>query len=159
VSESPNSYWLEDFEALPTVTTMHRTITEPDLVSFITLGGFFEDVFMSREVAEQSLFKGRVVPGLFVVVIAEGLYILAGATSHAVALLGLSDLEFDAPTLCGDTVWAEVETEKVRRTSRGDRGVVHAYHTVRKSDGTVVARYRTKRFVLSRCPEPVAAGQ
>ena len=156
MSESPNSYWLEDFETLPTVTTMHRTITEPDLMSFITLGGFFEDVFMSTEVAERSLFKGRVVPGLFVVVIAEGLYILAGATSHAVALLGLSDLEFVSPTLCGDTVWAEVRTEEARRTSRGDRGVVSAHHTIRKSDGTEVARYRTKRFVLSRTPERVS---
>jgi acyl dehydratase len=145
-------WYLEDFEVGQTLTTMGRTITETDIVDFVALGGIFEELFINAEYAKtKSLFNGRVVPGLLVLVVAEGLFVLSGRTHHARAYLGLDALRLLAPVLCGDTVSMRATVEAVRPSnSRPDTGVLTLSHLVVNQDGVETVSYMTNRLIERR---------
>ena len=53
--------------------TGRRTITESDLVGFITATGFFEPLFLDAEFAPaRGIYAGRLVPGALTFTYAEG---------------------------------------------------------------------------------------
>ena len=131
---------------------MGRTVTETDLVNFVTLGGIFEETFINAEYARSgSLFGGRVVPGLLILVIAEGLYVQTGHTRQGKAYLGLDELRITAPVLCSDTIHAEVSVESARRSkSRPDHGILAMRHQVINQKGIEVMSYQTTRMLACR---------
>ena len=145
-------WYLEDFEVGQTLTTMGRTVTEADLVNFVNFGGIFEELFINAEFARKdSLFKGRVVPGLLILVFAEGLYVQSGLTHHARAYLGLDQLRFVAPVVCGDTIYLRVTVTSVRPSiSRPDTGVLSLVHSVVNQEHVEVVSYVTNRLILRR---------
>lgn len=145
-------WYLEDFEVGQASRTMGRTITETDLVNFVTFGGIFEELFLNAEFAKKnSLFNGRVVPGLLILVVAEGLYIQTGRTHRARAFLGLDDLRFRAPVVCGDTIKMLATVIEARPSkSRPDTGVLTLSHRVVNQDDEEVVSYTTNRLVERR---------
>ncbi len=148
-------WWFDDFEVGHVTTTMGRTITEGDIVNFVTFGGIFEELFINEHFArERSLFKGRAAPGLLALILAEGLYTLTGRTHHGRALLGLDELRLTAPVVAGDTIHAEVTVLEARPSgSRPGFGVLTLNHSVLNHEGVEVMRYRTVRLLESR-PAP-----
>src|ERR1700722_1711857 len=138
-------WFLEDFVVGQTLTTMGRTITETDIVNFVTLGGIFEELFINVEFAKKnSLFNGRVVPGLLVLVIAEGLYVQTGRTHKARAYLGLDELRFLSPVVCGDTITMRATVEATRPSnSRPTTGVLTLVHHIVNQNGVDVVSYTT----------------
>ena len=149
----PDAGWyFDDFEAGQVHTTMGRTVTEADLVNFVTFGGIFEEIFINAEyAAKQSLFQGRVVPGMLILVVAEGLYVQTGHTHHGRAFLGLDELRITAPVVCGDTITVQVRVESTRVSrSRPDHGIVVLAHTVANQHGAEVMAYRTTRLLEAR---------
>jgi acyl dehydratase len=145
-------WYFEDFEVGQVTTTMGRTVTESDIVTFVTFGGIFEELFINAHYArEKGLFKGRTSPGLLALVIGEGLYTLTGRTHHGRALLGLDELRFTAPVLAGDTIHEEVTVVETRASrSRVGHGVLTLAHRIVKQDGVEVMRYRTSRLIECR---------
>ncbi len=145
-------WYFEDFEVGEVTTTMGRTVTEADIVTFVTFGGIFEELFINAHFArEKSLFKGRASPGLLALVVGEGLYTLTGHTRHGRALLGLDQLRLTAPVIAGDTIHEEVTVAEARPSkSRPSHGVVTLAHSVVNHDGVEVMRYRTTRLLESR---------
>jgi acyl dehydratase len=135
-----HDWYFDDFEVGQVHTTMGRTVTEADLVNFVTFGGIFEEIFINAEYAKtKTLFNGRVVPGLLILVVAEGLYVQTGHTHQGRAYLGLDDLRLKAPVLCGDTIHAAMR------------------HRVVNQKGVEVMSYKTTRMLASRpSDEPVA---
>lgn len=148
-------WWFDDFEVGHVTTTMGRTVTEGDIVNFVTFGGIFEELFINERFArERSLFKGRAAPGLLALILAEGLYTLTGRTHHGRALLGLDELRLTAPVVAGDTIHAEVTVLEARPSgSRPGFGVLTLNHSVLNHEGVEVMRYRTVRLLESR-PAP-----
>lgn len=148
-------WWFDDFEVGHVTTTMGRTVTEGDIVNFVTFGGIFEELFINEHFArERSLFKGRAAPGLLALVLAEGLYTLTGRTHHGRALLGLDELRLTAPVVAGDTIHAEVTVLEARPSgSRPGFGVLTLNHSVLNHEGVEVMHYRTVRLLESR-PAP-----
>ena len=148
-------WWFDDFEVGHVTTTMGRTVTEGDIVNFVTFGGIFEELFINQHFArERSLFKGRAAPGLLALILAEGLYTLTGRTHHGRALLGLDELRLTAPVVAGDTIHAEVTVLEARPSgSRPGFGVLTLNHSVLNHEGVEVMRYRTVRLLESR-PAP-----
>jgi acyl dehydratase len=148
-------WWFDDFEVGHVTTTMGRTVTEGDIVNFVTFGGIFEELFINEHFArERSLFKGRAAPGLLALILAEGLYTLTGRTHHGRALLGLDELRLTAPVVAGDTIHAEVTVLEARPSgSRPGFGVLTLNHSVLNHEGVEVMRYRTVRLLESR-PAP-----
>jgi acyl dehydratase len=53
--------------------TAARTITETDLITFITWGGFSEPLFLDASHAAAGGYTGRLVPGALVYCLGEGL--------------------------------------------------------------------------------------
>ncbi len=149
---SEREWWFDDFEIGQVSRTMGRTVTEADIVGFVTFAGIFEELFINEEFArEKSLFKGRAAPGLLALVLAEGLYTLTGHTHHGRALLGLDGVRWSAPVVAGDTIHAEVTVLEARPSqSRPGFGVLTLEHRVLNQDQVEVMRYRTVRLLERR---------
>jgi acyl dehydratase len=155
-----HDWYFEDFEPGQVHRTMGRTVTEADLVNFVTFGGIFEELFINAEYAKNnSLFKGRAVPGMLILVVAEGLYIQTGHTHQGRAFLGLDELRITAPVVCGDTIRAEVTVESARPSeSRPGHGVVTLRHRVVNQAGAEVMSYKTVRLLEGRTADHGAPG-
>jgi acyl dehydratase len=123
-----------------------RTITETDLVSFVTLAGVNEPLFFDERFGTANGYAGRLVPGMMTFSYAEGLVIQTGSI-HGTGLAFLHmDLDIKAPVLVGDTITVVVEVTESRAASTGNRGLVTSVNTVYKQDGTVVMVYTPVRL-------------
>jgi acyl dehydratase len=128
--------------------TASRTITEPDLVNFITMFGFNEPLFWDARHAATAGFKGRLVPGALTYSMAEGLVI----QSHILHGTGLAfmgmQLDVKRPVYVGDTIHAVVEVTESRAASSGpDRGVVTTRISVRNQDDEEVLVFVPVRLI------------
>lgn len=148
----PRTAWyIERFGQGDTFTTPGRTVTETDLVNYLGMSGFFEEVFMNARMAEaSSVFRRRVVPAVLVLAIAEGLLVMTGRLERGVAFLGLSDLAMKAPVAVGDTIRVRLEVRSTRLTSKPGRGILHLFHSVQADDGEVFMEYTSARMVEAR---------
>ncbi|HMM77734.1 MAG TPA: MaoC family dehydratase N-terminal domain-containing protein [Gammaproteobacteria bacterium] len=127
--------------------TQRRTVTEYDLLAFVTNSGFNEALFLDAETARELGFEGRLIPGAMSFALAEGLVISSGALSGVgLAFLGCN-LEIKAPVYVGDTIEVWVEVTAARMTSRGDRGVVTTRNEVRNQRGELVLVYTPSRMI------------
>jgi acyl dehydratase len=131
-----------------TFRTAARTITEADVVTFVTLAGLNEPLFMDESGSKAAGYTGRLVPGTLTFTYAEGLVMQSGVIhGTGMAFLG-STMDVKAPVFVGDTITVVVEVLESRPTSKGDRGIVTTRNTVVKGDGTVVLVYEPKRMIL-----------
>lgn len=128
--------------------SQRRTITEADLVAFVTLTGLMEGLFIDATAAtEQAGYAGRLVPGPLVFSFAEGLVVSTGIIGGTgVAYLG-SQIDVIGPTYVGDTIEVFVTVTACRPTSKGGRGVVTTRNDVVNQRGEVVVRYMPSRMV------------
>jgi acyl dehydratase len=130
--------------------TAGRTITESDLVAFVTLAGLVEPLFLDDSGSTSHGYSGRLVPGTLTFSYAEGLVMQTGVIHNTgIAFLG-STMDVKGPVFVGDTITVVVEVLESRATSKGDRGVVTTRNTVVKGDGTPVLVYEPKRMILGR---------
>jgi acyl dehydratase len=129
--------------------TRRRTITESDLVAFISATGMLEEIFI--DATHEGLLPGRPVPAALTLGLIEGMQLqsLLQGTGHA--LLELS-LVARAPVCVGNTVWASVEVTDARPTSSGNRGVIAFAVEVFDQDNRQVLSYTVKRLVSGRAP-------
>jgi acyl dehydratase len=138
----------EDFVVGQIVETMRRTVTEPDMLAFVQLSGLFEELWLDAGKASATgLYAGRLVPGYMTLTFAEGLLVLTGAMRNAVGMLGLTDVQWKGPVVCGDTIRCDVEVLEARVSSNPDRGVVVLEHRVLNQDDAVVLTYRSARLI------------
>lgn len=123
-----------------------RTITETDLISFVSLAGVNEPLFFDERFGQANGYAGRLVPGMMTFSYAEGLVIQTGSI-HGTGLAFLHmELDIKAPTFVGDTIAVVVEVTESRAASSGNRGLVTTRNTVFKQDGTVVMVYSPVRL-------------
>lgn len=150
--------YFEDFAVGGVLRTMRRTVAEADMLAFVQLTGLYEELWLDAEKpARVGLAPGRLVPGYLTLTFAEGLVVLGGWMRNAVGMLGVSDVEWSSPVMCGDTIQVEVEVVEARSTKKPERGVVVLRHRVLNQDGVVVLSYRSARLVRKRDAE-VAEG-
>ena len=111
--------------------TLGRTVSDYEILSFVTLTGFTEPLFMDLEyIQRESVFKTRVAPGVLTFALAEGLTLQTGIL-HGTGLALLSyDVRVLGPVLAGDTIRVEIEVLDKRETRKPDRGVVTFRHRV-----------------------------
>jgi acyl dehydratase len=130
--------------------TASRTITETDLVNFVTWGGFTEPLFWDAEHASGGGYTGRLVPGALVYCLGEGL-VLQTNVLHGTGLAFMSmDLSVKRPAYVGDTLHVIVEVTDCRKASAGERGVVTTRNTVRNQRGEDVLVYTPVRLIRGR---------
>jgi acyl dehydratase len=130
--------------------TAARTITETDLINFVTLAGFNEALFLDARYARSAGFTGRLVPGALTYSIAEGLIL----QSHALAGTGLAfvHMELDVlhPVYVGDTLETVVEITESRASKKPGRGVVTSRNGVVNQHGEEVLVYTAVRIIRGR---------
>ena len=132
-------------------TTMGRTITETDLVNFINLTWFTEEVFVNTHDRATHALPDRVVPGGMIYAFAEGL-VAPSMQFTGLAFLGMT-LDIKKPTVVGDTIHVDVRVVESRAASSGNRGVVRTTNTVVNQRGETVLVYEPLRLV-SGSPKP-----
>jgi acyl dehydratase len=124
-----------------------RTVTETDLVNFITLFGFNEPLFWDARHAASAGYTGRLVPGALTYCLAEGL-VIQSHVLHGTGLAFLSmQLDVKKPVFVADTLSAVVEVTESRAASSGDRGVVTTRVSVRNQDDEEVLVYTPVRLI------------
>ena len=128
--------------------THRRTVTEHDLMTFVTTFGFNEELFTTSTAAvEEAGFEGRLVPGALTFCLAEGLVIQTGCIAGTgMAFMG-TELKVRRPVYVGDTIEVTVEVVESRESSRPNRGVVKTRNLVRNQRGEVVLEYSPARMV------------
>lgn len=130
--------------------TYGRTITETDIVNFISCTGFLEVLFTDMEyVREHSAIKGRLAPGALVYALAEGLSMMGTIQGTGLAFLGMQ-LDVKGPTFAGDTIHVEIEVIEQRATSKGGRGLVRTRNTVINQKGDTVLVFTPLRLMAGR---------
>jgi acyl dehydratase len=140
--------YFEDFFPGKIYSTHRRTITETDLVNFMTLCGFYEPLFMDQGYVEaETAFARPIVPGALTLSYAEGLSILSGILHHTgMAFLGM-ELTVLKPVFVGDTIGVEIEVIEKRGTQKPDRGIVTFRHRVINQKDERVLEYQIKRMI------------
>ncbi len=138
----------EQHELGATYTTLGRTVSETDIVTFVNLCGFNEPLFMDMEyVARQSVFGRRAAPGALTFALSEGLIMQTGLIhGTGMAFLG-GEIRVVAPVLEGDTLTVEIEVADKRETKKPDRGIVTYRHRVLNQRGQVVLEARVQRMI------------
>ena len=130
--------------------TATRTVTEFDLMNFITLFGFNEPLFTDARHARSAGYAGRLVPGALTYCIAEGLTV----QSHVLHGTGIAfmhmELDVRRPVFVGDTLTVVVEITESRPSSRPGSGVVTSTNTVFNQHDEDVLVYTPVRLIRGR---------
>ena len=143
--------WWEDYAPDWTLKTGRRTVTEFDILSFVTLVGMNEALFMDAEyIANDTPFGRRIAPGALVFSYAEGLVIQTGHLhGSAIAFLG-AEMKMQGPVYLGDTIEVNVSLAERRETSKPDRGLVTTRNRVTNQSGDAVLEYLATRMLRRR---------
>lgn len=141
-------YW-EDLTMGYSFRTFGRTITESDMIGFISVTGFNEVLFTDAEyVKTGSVIKGRVVPAMLVYALSEGLVIpLIQGTGLA---FFNATIDVKAPVLVNDTIHVEGEVIEIRPTSKGANGLVRTLNKVINQRGELVLTCNPLRMMKGR---------
>ena len=131
--------------------TARRTVTETDLVNFITGVGMNEPLFVDATfVEEQTAYTGRLVPGALTYSIAEGLLMQTGVI-HGTGMAFLRmELEVKGPVYVGDTIEVVVEVTESRETSKPGRGLVTTRNRVLNQRGEEVLVFTPVRMIRGK---------
>lgn len=144
-------FYFEDLPIGRTYQTIGRTVTDTDIVNFISCTGILEVMFTDMEFQKAtSDIKGRVAPGWLVLMFGEGLLVQATMQHTGFALL---NVEFNIlkPVFSGDTIHVEVEVIESRRSkSRPERGLVRTSNKILNQNGEVVQTYAPLRMIKTR---------
>jgi 3-hydroxybutyryl-CoA dehydratase len=115
--------YLEDVSVGDEFTTVARTITEADIVSFAYLSGDFNPLHMDHEWARRGPFGRPIAHGMLSLAVSSGL----PSRLDQLALLAYLEetRKFKSPVFPGDTIrCVYTVTDVIPSTSKPDRGVV-----------------------------------
>jgi 3-hydroxybutyryl-CoA dehydratase len=139
-------YW-QDMHVGATFRTFARTITETDLITFVTLTGMVDSTFL--DATKVGPMGGRPVPGALTYSLIEGFIVQSLIRGTGIAMLSCAQ-EAVAPVHVGDTVRAAIEISGVRPTSQGNRAIVDASIAVLNQRAEPVLRYTSRRMIAGR---------
>ncbi|MGH8810743.1 MAG: MaoC family dehydratase [Advenella sp.] len=140
-------YW-QDLEVGQKFVTFKRTITETDIINFISCTGMLETIFIDKTFDAGAIF-GRPVPGALTYGIIEGILMQSMVQGTGLALLEVHK-KMLAPVIAGDTVHADVLVTGIKPTSKQNRAVVDTHIDIRNQHDVVVISYDVKRMLAGR---------
>ncbi|SHL94556.1 Acyl dehydratase [Paracoccus solventivorans] len=130
--------------------TFGRTITETDIVNFVSSAGMLESLFLDAEYrAAHAAIEGRPAPAALVLALAEGLTLNATAQGTGLAFLHM-EMNVERPVLQGDTIHVEIEITEIRPASKNNRGLVRTRNRVINQRGEVAITYTPLRLMAGR---------
>jgi acyl dehydratase len=141
----------DDLPVGRTFKSISRTITETDLINFISCTGMLELLFTSTEfIKDQSAIKGRLVPGALVYTFAEGLLCQSVMQGVGFAFLGM-EFNIKNPAFVGDTIHVKVEVTDARPSkNRPGLGLVRTRNVIFNQNGIELIEYTPLRLVKGK---------
>jgi acyl dehydratase len=125
--------------------TLRRTITETDIVNFISVTGMLEAIFVDTTYSGGAM-QGRPAPGALTYTIIEGMVLQGMAQNTGLALLEVHK-KILSPVMAGDTVWADIEVTEIRPTSKNNRAIVTSRIDVKNQQDIDVMTYTAVRML------------
>jgi len=147
------AYW-QDLHIGQRFDTYSRTITETDLVNFISCTGMLEAIFIDAHFDDGAI-AGRPVPGALTYTLIEGLILQSMIQGTGLAMLELTQ-KMHAPVCVADTIHAEIEVTAIRPTSKHNRAVVDSHISVFNQHQQLVMDYTARRLLAGRPDNPAA---
>ena len=141
-------YHWQDIEIGAKYRTIKRTLTETDLINFISVTGMLETIFIDATF-EVGAIKGRFVPAALSYTIIEGLQCQSFFQGTGLALLEL-EKKILKPVMVGDTIHGEIEIVGIKPTSKGNRAVVTSMNDIVNQHGEKVISYKAVRMMAGR---------
>ncbi|HAS50705.1 MAG TPA: acyl dehydratase [Gammaproteobacteria bacterium] len=143
-NDTLHGYYLEDLD-VGMCASHAKTVTETDVVMFAGLSGDNNPIHCNEVFAAQTMFKGRIVHGMF----CAGLISCVAGTRlpGPGAVYVDQQLRFKAPVRIGDTVTALCTIQEINQERR--RVIMNTVCTV---GGTVVVE-GSATFMVSRRPK------
>jgi acyl dehydratase len=141
-------YFWQDLQVGQRFRTFARTITETDLVNFISCTGMLEAIFI-EEGYEGGAMRGRPVPGALTYTLIEGFILQSMIQGTGLAMLELQQ-KILHPVCVGDTIHAQITVTDLRPTSKHNRAVVSSDIAVLNQHGVCVMTYTAKRLLAGR---------
>ena len=135
-------YW-QDLKVGGKVKTFRRTLTETDLVNFISCTGMLETLFV--DVTYTGAIAGRVVPAALTFSLIEGMIFQTVIQGVGLALLDVA-IHPKMPVRVGDTIRGIVEIASIRPTSKNNRAIVTSHVTVLNQNDETVLTYEVTRM-------------
>jgi acyl dehydratase len=127
--------------------TSARTLTAADLITFVTLAGFNEPLFLDAQYAQTAGFAGRLVPGALTYSVAEGLIIQTRVLANTGIAFVHMELDAFRPVYVGDTLETVVEITESRASRTPGRGVVKSRNVVINQHSEDVLVYTAVRII------------
>jgi acyl dehydratase len=140
-------YW-QELEAGVAGRTLRRTVTETDLVNFISVTGMLEAIFIDADYPHAAI-PGRLVPAALTQGLIEGMLFQTAIQATGLALLE-NNMKALAPVRVNDSIWAILEITEIRPTSANNRAIVTSKVDVFNQHGEAVMTYLVKRLVAGR---------
>jgi 3-hydroxybutyryl-CoA dehydratase len=140
-------FW-QDLQAGQRFQTLRRTITETDLVNFISVTGMLEAIFIDANYPHGAM-KGRPVPAALTYSIVEGFILQTMIQNTGLAMLEMSQ-KVHGPVQVNDTIYATVEVTNIRPTSKSGRAVVTSNIEVLNQRDEKVLTYTATRLLAGR---------
>lgn len=143
-----HGFFWQDLKVGQRFQTFRRTVTETDLVNFISCTGMLEAIFIDAEGSAGGI-GGRPVPAALTYALIEGFILQTMIQGTGQAMLELTQ-KIIKPVRVGDTIHGVVEVAGVRPTSKGNRAIVDSDISVLNQHGDVVMTYTARRMLAGR---------
>jgi acyl dehydratase len=143
----PGYFW-QDLAVGDRFQTLKRTVTEADLVNFISATGMLEAIFIDAHY-DGGAIAGRPVPGALTCALIEGMQFQTLLQGTGLAMLEMS-VRAISPVCAGDTIDAVIEITDIRPTSKGGRAVVKSKVEIFNQHRTLAMVYEVARLLKGR---------
>jgi acyl dehydratase len=139
----------EGFHPGDRFTTGRRTVTEHDIMQFVTLVGLTEPLFLDMEyIRKESLFGERIAPGSLTFGMAEGLTVQTGIIhGTGMAFVGAERMKLFGPVKVNDTIQIEIEVLDTKPVPSRGGGIVRYRQWVKNQRGETVMEYDVARLI------------
>src|SRR5215475_3308948 len=139
----------EEFHPADRFQTGRRTITEHDIMQFVTLVGLTEPLFLDMEyIRNESLFGERIAPGSLTFGMAEGLTVQTGIIhGTGMAFVGIDRMKLFGPVKVNDTIQVDIEVLDIKAVPFRGGGIVRYRQLVRNQRDETVMEYDVARLI------------
>lgn len=144
------SMYFDDFEVGDTFTSVGRTMTEAEIVSFAHMYDP-QSMHIDSCRSNNGPFGGLIASGFHTLSIAWWLFLKLAMFEDSMKIgIGADELRWQRPVRPGDTLTLTVEIAEKKETSANDSGRVVFAHTLKNQDSEVVMTYRSLNLIWNK---------
>ncbi len=152
-------HYFEEFQLGEKVTTLSRTVTDADIMTFAALSGDDNRIHTDAEFSRTGPFGQRIAHGLLGLSIASGLLWQTGILDGTViAFREVNEWKFIKPVFIGDVVHAELNVVEAKPLPRIGAGSVVVSVDLQNQAGDICMKGKWTLLVMSR-PKSTAGAE